>query len=135
MPTKEKNEPVPSLRSGHLGGSHPRGVGSPDNLDKRIQEVADKIVREFQPEKIILFGSYAWGNPGPDSDVDLFVVKETQDPSLKRIEALDRIFSRREFPMDFLVYTPAQVQKRMEIGDFFMEEIMSKGQILYERPK
>lgn len=100
---------------------------------QKIQEIVQKIVKEYKPEKIILFGSWAWGEPGPDSDVDLFVVKETKEQSLKRIEALDKIFSRREFPMDFLVYTPQQIKKRLEIGDFFVQEIINNGKILYDR--
>ncbi len=97
-----------------------------------IQTITDKIVKEFQPEKIILFGSYAWGTPHQDSDVDLFVVKNTNLPTLKRIEALDRIFSRREVPIDFLVYTPGQVEQRLKIGDFFLQDIVTKGKVLYD---
>ena len=97
----------------------------------QIQIVVDKIVKEFQPEKVILFGSYAWGKPHEDSDVDLFVVKKTDMPTLKRIEALDRMFPRRQFPMDFLVYTPEQVQRRVSVGDLFVREIINKGHVLY----
>ena len=99
--------------------------------EEKIQEVAQKIAKEFQPEKIILFGSYAWGKPHKDSDVDLFVIKNTNIPSLKRIETLDRIFSRREFPMDFLVYTPAEVEKSLNREDFFVQDILTKGKVLY----
>ena len=99
--------------------------------DEKIQEVVQKIAREFKPEKIILFGSFAWGKPHQDSDVDLFVIKDTNTPSLKRIEALDRIFSRREFPMDFLVYTPDEVDQSMKKGNFFVKDIVTKGKVLY----
>ena len=97
-----------------------------------IQTITEKIIKEFQPEKIILFGSYAWGTPHQDSDVDLFVVKNTNLPTLKRIEALDRMFSRREVPIDFLVYTPAQVEQGLRIGDFFLQDIFAKGKVLYD---
>lgn len=99
---------------------------------ERIKEVVDKIVKEYQPEKIILFGSYAWGELREDSDFDFFIIKKTKQPSLKRIEALDRIFSRREFPMDFLVYTPEQIEKQLAFGDFFVKDILTKGKILYD---
>lgn len=102
---------------------------------RELKRITDTIVRAYKPEKIILFGSYAWGKPHPESDVDLFVVKKTTVPSLKRIEALDRLFQRRELPMDFLVYTPSQLQRRVELGDFFVEEIVTKGKVLYERPR
>jgi len=102
-------------------------------VKKKIKEITNKIVREFDPEKVILFGSYAWGKPGPDSDVDLFVVKETSDSSLKRIEKLDRIFSRREFPMDFLVYTPSEIREKInKDGNLFIEDIVKNGVVLYE---
>ncbi len=100
--------------------------------EEKIQEVADKIVKEFQPEKIILFGSWAWGKPHKDSDVDFFIIKKTSLPTLKRIEAVDRLISRREFPMDFLVYTPEQVERRLTLGDFFVRDILKKGKVLYE---
>lgn len=100
--------------------------------EEKIQEIAKKIIDQFQPEKIILFGSYAYGKPHKDSDVDFFVIKDTNLPSLKRIEALDRLFSRRPFAMDFLVYTPEQVQRQLGSGDFFLKEIISKGKTLYD---
>lgn len=100
--------------------------------DKQIQQIVNKIVREYQPEKIILFGSYAWGTPHENSDFDLFIVKDTNTPSLKRIEALDRLFSRRDVPLDFLVYTPEQVKKRIAIGDLFVKDILTNGKILYD---
>ncbi len=101
--------------------------------EEKLKEITDKIVREYKPEKIILFGSYAWGEPKSDSDLDLFVVKNTKEPSLKRIEILDRLFSRREFSMDFLVYTPKQIKKRLAIEDFFVKKIINNGKILYDR--
>ncbi|MCX6761486.1 MAG: nucleotidyltransferase domain-containing protein [Candidatus Moranbacteria bacterium] len=101
--------------------------------NEKIQEVADKIVKEYQPEKIILFGSYAWGTPHEDSDVDLFIIKETQVAPLARIEMVDKIFSRREFPMDFLVYTPEQVERRIAIKDLFIKDVITNGKILYAK--
>lgn len=104
---------------------------------KALLKVRDKIVKEYKPEKIILFGSWAWGKPHQWSDADLFIVKETNEPSLKRIENIDKLFSRREFPMGFLVYTPKQIKKRLIMGDFFVKEILNNGKILYDkaRPK
>lgn len=94
------------------------------SVEKKIKEITNKIVREFDPEKVILFGSYAWGKPGPDSDVDLFVVKETSDPSLKRIEKLDRIFSRRDFPEGFSWKDAREAfEAAMRIKEFVSERI------------
>lgn len=97
-----------------------------------IQKIAEKIGREFEPEKIILFGSYAWGKPSEDSDVDLFVIKEADD-ILKLEREIDSSIFPRKFAVDILVYTPGQVKKRQELGDFFVKDIINNGRILYER--
>ena len=100
--------------------------------DKNIRELAEKIGRDFAPEKVILFGSWAWGTPGPDSDVDLLVVKETDDPRGLARQIDSALFPRR-FPLDLLVYRPEHVRKRVTAGDFFVRDIMEKGKILYEQ--
>ena len=102
------------------------------NITKeQIQAVADKIAKEFSPEKIILFGSYAWGKPTKDSDVDIFIVKDIQNT-----EGLEREVSMalypRPFPMDILVYHPEQIQKRYRLGDVFVKKIMDQGHLLYD---
>jgi uncharacterized protein len=105
------------------------------STQEKIKEITDKIVKEYKPEKIILFGSYAWGKPGPDSDVDLFVVKNTQEPSLKRIKSLDKLFSRREFPMDFLVYTPSELEQSINQNrNLFIEDVVRNGRVLFMKP-
>lgn len=101
-------------------------------IKKTLQAITDKIAKEYKPEKIILFGSYAWGTPHEDSDLDIFVIKNTKTPSLKRIEELDRIFTRRDVAMDFLVYTPKQVKQQLKKGDFFVQDIIMNGKVLYD---
>lgn len=100
--------------------------------EQKIQEVADKIVREFQPEKIILFGSWAWGKPGPNSDVDIFVVKKTDNTRITAREIDGSIFPR-PFPLDVIVYSPEQVERRNKRADFFIRDILTKGKILYAK--
>jgi predicted nucleotidyltransferase len=98
-----------------------------------IVELAERIVQQFHPERIILFGSYAYGRPTADSDVDLLAILPFQGhPAHKAAEIRTSI--RAPFPMDLLVRTPQQVQRRVEQGDFFMREIMEKGKVLYEAP-
>ncbi|MBI2120246.1 MAG: nucleotidyltransferase domain-containing protein [Parcubacteria group bacterium] len=97
---------------------------------EKIKEVADKIAREFQPEKIILFGSFAWGTPTEDSDIDLLVVKQAEDIKTVRRDISISLFPR-DFSMDLIVYTPEQIEKRKKINDLFIKEIFTKGQILY----
>lgn len=99
---------------------------------EQIQSVADKIAKEFQPEKIILFGSYAWGTPTKDSDIDLCVIKETDNT--ESIEHRVSMFLYpRPFPIDILVYRPGQIQSRYKMGDFFVKKIMNQGSILYAK--
>ncbi len=96
-----------------------------------IKSLSRNIVREFQPERIILFGSYAYGRPTPDSDVDLLVVLPFRGKSqLKSLEILKRITP--SFPVDLLVRTPDDVRKRLKWNDFFLKEVMEKGKVLYE---
>lgn len=98
-----------------------------------IQSVVDHIVQTFDPEKIILFGSHAYGEPKPGSDVDLLVVLETDKPREKQKEI--RQFLLSPFSLDILVWTPQEIAQRIPLGDFFLREIITKGRILYEREK
>jgi predicted nucleotidyltransferase len=96
-----------------------------------IQALADKIALEFNPNKIILYGSYAYGEPGPDSDVDLLVVLSFQGKTW-RIASEIRKYIRPLFPLDILVRSPEQLTSLLDQADFFMNEILQKGRILYE---
>lgn len=80
--------------------------------EEKIKEITDKIVKKYKPERIILFGSYAWGKPGPDSDVDLFIVKETNHSSREMAREISRAIFPRPFPVDILVYTPSEIEKK-----------------------
>jgi predicted nucleotidyltransferase len=100
-----------------------------------IQQVCDQIVREFHPQKVILFGSYAYGTPTEDSDVDLLVVmsKIEGNPIYKAMEIIRKIREvSRGFAIDLLVRTPEVVRQRIEWNDFFLREIMEEGKVLYE---
>lgn len=98
--------------------------------NEKIELVKEKIVREFKPEKIILFGSCAWGTPNENSDVDLFIVKETED-TRKLAREIDGSIFPRPFPIDIIVYTPENVKKRLAINDFFIRDIFNNGKLLY----
>ncbi len=99
-------------------------------MDK-ILTVSNYIAKEFHPERIILFGSHAYGTPGEDSDVDLLVVLPFKDkPVRKAIEILQK--TNPKIPLDLLVRTPEQVKERLDNHDWFMCEIMEKGHMLYE---
>ena len=102
------------------------------NIFEKLKEVANFIARKHKPEKIILFGSWAWGKSGPDSDVDLFIIKETKN-TRKLAREIDGSIFPRPFPLDILVYTLEQVEKRKKMRDFFIKEILEKGKVLYEK--
>ncbi len=87
----------------------------------------------MNPEKVILFGSYAYGKPIPDSDVDLLVVMESDERRAQRAMHIERELLDVPFPMDILVRTPAEIAERLKIGDYFMQEVLNQGQVLYER--
>ena len=99
---------------------------------KEIQATCDDIVREFAPLQIILFGSYAYGTPTEDSDVDLLVVMAI--PASERREKTVEIRQRipRRFPMDLLVRSPAEIAYRVAHNDWFLREILEKGEVLYD---
>jgi predicted nucleotidyltransferase len=98
---------------------------------KAIRAVVDHIAQTFQPEKIILFGSYAYGEPKPWSDVDLLVVIETENPKQTQMDI--SLSFKDPFGLDILVRTPQEIERRIPLGDFFLREIVSKGKVLYER--
>ncbi len=96
-----------------------------------IQELGRRIGDEFGPERVILFGSYAAGNPTPDSDVDLFIIMPFDGkPVAKSVEI--RLKTRPGFPVDLIVRTPEAVRWRIEIGDPFVQDILRAGKVLYE---
>ena len=97
---------------------------------RAIRRFAREVGERFRPEKIILFGSYAYGRPHEDSDVDLLVVmpaRNETDQAVKIRRAVDA-----PFPMDLLVRTPKTMEWRLREGDWFLHEIVTKGKVLYE---
>ncbi|MDI6883223.1 MAG: nucleotidyltransferase domain-containing protein [Patescibacteria group bacterium] len=99
---------------------------------KEIKKIIKQIVEKYKPEKIVLFGSFAYGKPKASSDVDLLVIKKTTKPKVKRIkELLMKIKSN--LPIEPLVYNPKELKERFNLGDFFFQDISKKGKILYEK--
>jgi uncharacterized protein len=105
--------------------------GHPMITPEQIQTFSQQIVEKFQPERIILFGSYACGQPTEDSDVDLLVILPFEElPVHKAIEIRRQV--RPTFPLDLMARTSEQVQQRLDMGDFFIQDIIKNGRILYE---
>lgn len=105
-----------------------------DITEEKIRETANKIAKEFKPEKIILFGSYAWGNPTKDSDVDLLVIMRSQKSKIERERELRRFLFPSNVALDILVYTPEELEKSInQSHNLFIEDILRNGKMLYEK--
>ncbi len=100
--------------------------------DRYLKEIVANLEKNYRPEKIILFGSYCDGTFTKDSDIDLLIIKNTdKHPIWRRVEA--RKASKVKIPLDILVYTPKEMEKLKEENSFFIDEILAKGKVLYER--
>ena len=96
-----------------------------------IQSVVDQIVAGFHPQRIILFGSYAYGTPKPESDVDLLVVMETSLSETAQAVQIYRQLQYR-FGLDLILFTPQHLTQRLAWGDSFLKEITTQGKVVYE---
>lgn len=98
---------------------------------KEIRELSEQIAREFHPHKIILFGSYAYGKPTWDSDVDLLVVMPFKGrPNRQAVKIRSRIDT--PVALELLVRTPQHISRRLAMGDSFMRDIIARGKVVYE---
>jgi predicted nucleotidyltransferase len=98
----------------------------------KIRELTERIVQEFSPERVVLFGSYASGNPRPDSDVDLLVILPFEGKSFRKsLEILNRV--NPGFPVDLLARRPDDTARRYREGDPLIREALDHGQVLHER--
>ncbi|MBI3611131.1 MAG: nucleotidyltransferase domain-containing protein [Nitrospirae bacterium] len=104
-----------------------------DTAKSVIRRIVDRIGKEYRPERIILFGSYAYGEPDRDSDIDLLIIKSTPDRPIDRRVKVRQIVSdpQRLIPFEPLVLTPKELKRRLDIGDQFIQEILNKGEVLY----
>ena len=105
--------------------------------DRHVQDVVNvlvkRLVSEYALQKIILFGSYAFGRPNEDSDIDLFIIKETSERLPQRMDRVRRLLTgaHRGIPFDPIILTPQEVDQRLKAGDQFIAEIIQRGEILH----
>jgi len=100
--------------------------------DQTIQDLGNRIVQDFQPDRIMLFGSYAYGNPTPDSDVDNLVLLPFKGKSFTNsLELLNR--ANPAFPIDLLARRPDDTERRYREGDPLIREALDRGKVLYNR--
>ena len=99
-------------------------------VPSKIRALSHRIAKEFQPERIILFGSHATGRARDDSDVDLLVVMPFKGKGARMsVAILNRV--EPEFPVDVIVRTPRQLRERLALNDFFLSDVMKKGKALF----
>ena len=105
-------------------------------MDREIKEEIKKIIEQikdkYKPKKIILFGSFAWGKPNKNSDIDLLIIKDTKKDYYQRIPEVRSLLHNIDRAFDILVMTQKEVAKRLKLGDFFIEDILKKGKVIYE---
>ncbi|MBT9145154.1 nucleotidyltransferase domain-containing protein [candidate division NPL-UPA2 bacterium Unc8] len=106
---------------------------SRDERARRILlRIVEKIKTEYRPEKIILFGSYAYGEPTEGSDIDLFIIKESNKRRIDRFCEVRKIIRDiRGMSVQPVVFTKDELHKRLKIEDDFIKEILEKGEVLY----
>jgi len=100
---------------------------------KEIVRLAGMIIKKHKPERIYLFGSFAWGKPHQDSDLDFLVVKKSKKPSRKIAQEIDLSLVKRKLPVDIIVYSPDYLKKRLSMGDYFAQKIVDEGKLIYEK--
>ena len=96
-----------------------------------IRRFAREIAEKFHSEKVILFGSYAYGTPHADSDVDILVVMPARN-EIDQAVRIDRVIDP-PFPLDLIVRTPKNMAWRLKEGDWFLREVVTRGKVLYEK--
>lgn len=100
-----------------------------------IRRISEAIEGQYDPERIVLFGSYATGRATKDSDIDLLIVKRTPLPFYKRLAEVRKLVSavRKGAPFDPIVVTPDELTRRLKLGDRFLEDILDSGTVLYAK--
>ena len=103
------------------------------NFEEMAQRVVDSLVSGYSPQKVILFGSYAYGTPDRDSDIDLLIIQDTPERFFDRLTTVRKIVAgtHKGVPIDLLVLTPKEVEERLKAGDQFIGEILEKGRVVY----
>jgi predicted nucleotidyltransferase len=106
-----------------------------EEFEREIDRLSRQIKEKYKPEKIILFGSSIKDNITEDSDIDMLIIKETdkkRNERFREVRTLVRDLKRR-IPFSPLVYTPTEIEQRLNLGDFFIKKILKEGKVLYER--
>ncbi|MBI3583717.1 MAG: nucleotidyltransferase domain-containing protein [Nitrospinae bacterium] len=98
---------------------------------EQIDEIVKRIVENYQPEKIILFGSYAYGTPSEESDLDLLIIKDSSLPRYKRGREVRKYLRGLKLAIDLVVYTKEEIQKWSDVRTAFITTVVERGKVLY----
>lgn len=98
-----------------------------------LEDVTEKLIRDYNPERIILFGSHGTEEQSGGSDIDLLIIKKTPKRPVDRRIEVERLLSPRSLSLDLTVYTPDEVRELFSAGSPFIEEILETGRLLYMR--
>lgn len=103
--------------------------------DKYISLIVDEL-KNISPEKIILFGSYAYGQPDDESDIDLLIIKDIEPTEIRNVRLniklkLWDLVKKWNIPVDIIVDSQERINQRIEEGDMFYKEILTKGNVIY----
>ncbi len=103
------------------------------NSEREIEGIVKRIAQGYQPLKVILFGSHAWGEPTDDSDIDLLIIKDTSERFIDRWVAIRELIADpgRRIPVQPIVVTTGELNRRVAIGDQFFQRIITHGKVLY----
>jgi len=101
--------------------------------ESSIKKINDIIIKNYSPDKIIIFGSYAHGTPTENSDLDILIIKDTRLPRIKRTNDLRKHFRGLKIPLDILVYTHKEINKYKNVKTSFIYDVIKNGRIVYER--
>lgn len=107
----------------------------PKVTKKLLMKITNRIVENFHPEKVVLFGSHAYGKPTVESDVDLLIIMKSDERPAKRSAKVMSVCRPRHLGMDVIVITPEELERRLTGFDPLLEEALSKGKVLYESPR
>lgn len=129
---------------GQAGGGVPQGDGnvvysmripsvSSERAEAIIRDMVQRIVSTFDPDMVILFGSYASGQPGPESDVDLLIVMPVDSSRRAMAARIDAALAGRELPVDILVATPDDIRRKRDVVGTIIYPALREGRVLYER--
>jgi uncharacterized protein len=100
---------------------------------RTVKDITERLIEYYEPDRIILYGSYGTRKERKNSDIDLLIIKKTEKYLIERRIEAERILSDRLMPIDITIYTPEEVRYLFSIGSPFIEEIMEKGRLLYMR--